>query len=65
MALINPVLPVAPIISDATAYQSAQNEPMQIPQDGEEDVLTGKGIRIFLVEKREVVILIVVGHGGY
>ena len=63
MALIDPVRPVAPIISDSCTEGSTENKPMQVPEDGIEDVFPGKGVSILFLQEREIgVIRILSGH---
>ena len=61
MALIDAVGPIAQVIGDGPADESAQDEPMDVPDNGIENIFSRKGIGIFLLMEGKVVVLLGIG----
>ena len=63
VALIDPVRPVAAVIGDAGADGGTEDKPVQIPEDGIEDIFPGEGIGVFLLQEGEVGFILIDSHG--
>ena len=62
VALIDAVCPVAAVIGNTGADGGTEDEPVQIAEDGIEDVFSGEGIGIFFLQEGEVGFILVDGH---
>ena len=61
MALIDTVGSVTEIVGNGSTYNGAQNKPMDISDNGIEDIFSRKGIGIFLLKEGKVVVLLGIG----
>ena len=58
VTLIDAVRPVTPIIGNDTSHDGSDDEPVEVPHNGIEDILRRKGVGIFFLQKGEVGILV-------
>ena len=65
VALIDPVSAVAEEPGDGAADRRAEDQPVEVSQDGEEDVFAGQGVGIFFLQEGEVVLAVIGNVGGH